>query len=122
MKWKTQHGNHSKIHHQFFFFGGGNHKAEGNRDLVADLVQSCKAMGCDMTLRVHFLNSHLYFFPENLGAVSDEHGQRFHQEISTMEKQYKGKWNSSMLAGSCWTLRSDVSQAKYSKKSSTVTF
>jgi alpha-L-fucosidase len=86
----------------------GNHKAEGNRDLVADLVQSYKAMGCDMTLGVHFLDSHLYFFPENLGVVSDEHGQRFHQEISTMEKQYQGKRNSSMLADSCWTLRSDV--------------
>ena len=104
-------------------FFGGNHKKESDRDLVADLVKSYKAMGCDMSLGVHFLDSHLDFFPENLGAVSDEHGQRFHQEISTMEKQYHGKWSSRMLADSCWTLRSDVPQAKCIKKSScTVTF
>jgi len=63
----------------------GYHKAESDRDLVADLVQSHNAMGCDMSLGVHFLDCHLDFFPENLEAVSDKHGQRFHQEISTME-------------------------------------
>ncbi|KAJ4437685.1 hypothetical protein ANN_17830 [Periplaneta americana] len=31
------------------------------------------AMGCNMSLKTHFLDSHLDFFPENLGAVSDEH-------------------------------------------------
>jgi len=30
---------------------------------------------------IHFLESHLDFFPENLGEVSDEHGKRFHQGI-----------------------------------------
>jgi hypothetical protein len=29
-----------------------------------------------MSLKVHFLDSQLYFFLENLGAVSDEHGER----------------------------------------------
>ena len=32
-----------------------------------------------MSLKIHFLHSHLDFFPENLGDVSDEHGERFHQ-------------------------------------------
>jgi hypothetical protein len=100
----------------------GNHKAETYRDMVADFVQSHKAMGCNMSLNVHSLDSHLNFFPENLGAVSDEHGERFHQDSFTMEKQYQGKWSPSMLADYCWTLRTDVPQAKYSRKSSTVTF
>jgi hypothetical protein len=30
------------------------------------------------------------FFPENLGEVSDEHGDRFHQDIMVIEKQYEG--------------------------------
>jgi len=38
---------------------------------VADLAQSYKAVGCNMSLRVHFLDSHLDLLPENLGAVSD---------------------------------------------------
>jgi len=37
------------------------------------------------------LESHLDFFPENLGKVSDEHGERFHQDILAMEKRYQGK-------------------------------
>ncbi|UYV67048.1 unc-93, partial [Cordylochernes scorpioides] len=47
------------------------------------------ALGCNMSLKIHFLHSHLDFFPYNLGAVSDEHGERFHQAISSMEKRYQ---------------------------------
>ena len=43
-------------------------------------------MGCNMSLKIHFLRSHLDFFPPNLSAVSDERGERFHQDISTTEK------------------------------------
>jgi hypothetical protein len=75
----------------------GNLKAGNNRDMVADLVQSYKAMGCNMSLKVHFVDSHLDFFPENLQSVSNEHGQRFHQDISTIEELYQGKWSSRML-------------------------
>jgi len=53
----------------------GNHKAENYRDMVADLVQSCKATGFSMSLKVHFLDPHLDFFPENLRTVSNEHRQ-----------------------------------------------
>ncbi|UYV63953.1 hypothetical protein LAZ67_2006122 [Cordylochernes scorpioides] len=53
--------------------------------------QEKKALGCNMSLKIHFLHSHLDFFPDNLGAVSDEHGERFHQDISGMEKRYQGK-------------------------------
>jgi hypothetical protein len=81
-----------------------------------------KAMGCNMSLKVHFLDSHLDFFPENLGTVSDERGERFHQDISNKEKQYQGKWGLSVLADYFWTLRTDVPQATYSIKSTTVTF
>jgi len=44
-----------------------------------------------MALKIHFLHLHLDFFPENYGAVSDEDGERFHQDISSMEKGYHGK-------------------------------
>jgi hypothetical protein len=81
-----------------------------------------KAMGCNMSLKVHFLDSHLDFFPENLGAISDEHGERFCKDISNMEKWYQGKWSLSMMADYCWTLKRDVPQVTYSRKSTTVTF
>jgi hypothetical protein len=39
-----------------------------------------------------------------------------------MEKRYQGKWSLSMLADYGWTLKTDVPQATYSRKSATVTF
>jgi hypothetical protein len=69
----------------------GNHKAENYHKIVSDLLTAYKPMGYNMSLKVHFLGSHLDFFPENLSAVGDEHGERFHQDIYNMEKQYQGK-------------------------------
>jgi hypothetical protein len=44
-------------------FGGGNHTAENCGDMVTVLIQHYKAMGCNMSLEVHFLDSHLDFCP-----------------------------------------------------------
>jgi hypothetical protein len=76
----------------------GNYKAENYRDMVADLVQSYKPMGCNMSLKVHFLDSHLDFFPQNLRAVGDEYRELFHQDISTMGKQSQDTWSRNMLS------------------------
>jgi hypothetical protein len=43
--------------------------------MVADLVQSYIAVRCKVYMKVHFLQSHLDFFPQNFGEVSDEHGE-----------------------------------------------
>ncbi|UYV81267.1 hypothetical protein LAZ67_20000589 [Cordylochernes scorpioides] len=69
----------------------GSVKVENYRDIVNDLLVSYKALGCNMSLKIHFLHSHLDFFPDNLGAVGDKHGEMFHQDISSMEKRYQGK-------------------------------
>ncbi|UYV81545.1 hypothetical protein LAZ67_20001494 [Cordylochernes scorpioides] len=90
----------------------GSVKVENYQDIVNDLLLSYKALGCNMSLKIQFLHSHLDFFPDNLGAVSDEHGERFHQDISSMEKRYQGKWSPAMLADYCWTLKRDLPQAK----------
>ena len=52
-------------------------------------------MDCQMSLKIHFLHSHLDFFPKNLDAVSEEQGKRFHQDIKAMEVRYQGFWNKS---------------------------
>jgi len=93
----------------------GYHKAENYPDLVADLVQSYKFVERNMSKKVHFLDSHLDFFPEIFGAVSDEYGGRFRQDISTMEKRYQGKWSLRMLADYCWTVKGYILQAKCKK-------
>jgi len=75
-----------------------------------------------MALKIHMLHSYLDFFPDNCGMVSDEHGERFHQEIATKEKRYQGKWSTSMLVEYCWTFAKNgpeqlhKRQAKRSRK------
>ena len=59
-------------------------------NIVQKCISAYKLMGCNMSLKIHLLDSHLDFFPENLGSVSDEHGERFHQDISVMESRYQG--------------------------------
>lgn len=95
----------------------GNNKADNYKELITELLKNYKALGCNMSLKIHFLDSHLDFFPTNLGAVSDEHGERFHQEIFTMETRYQGKWNPRMLADYCWNLKTDLPTAHYARKS-----
>ena len=64
-----------------------------------------------MTLKLHFLFSHLDSFPTNLGSESDEQGERFHQDMEEIEKRYKGWWDEQMMADNCWFLiREDPSE------------
>lgn len=94
----------------------GNNKSENYRELVDELLTAYHILECNMSLKLHFLHSHLDFFPENLGAISDEHGERFHQEIASIEKRYTGKWSPNMLADYCWTLIRDTSRSSYKRK------
>ncbi|GFT92768.1 uncharacterized protein TNCV_739561 [Trichonephila clavipes] len=47
----------------------GNKKDSNYKALVAELLQNYKILGCHMSVKVHFLHSHLDYFPETLGAV-----------------------------------------------------
>jgi hypothetical protein len=86
----------------------GNRRAQNYDGIVNNLSQSYQILGCNMSEKIHFLHSHLDFFPENCGAVSGENAQRFDQHISSMEKRYQGKWNCAKLPDNCWTLARDA--------------
>ena len=43
-----------------------------HNDMVNDLVKSYSTIGCNMSLKVYLLDSHLDFFEENLRAVSND--------------------------------------------------
>lgn len=82
----------------------GNHKAENYVDLVANLVKKYCAMGCKMSLKVHILDAHLHHFKENMGAYSEEQGERFHQDIMDFERRYQGQYNENMMGDYIWGL------------------
>jgi hypothetical protein len=78
------------------------------------LLSSYCALGCNMSLKLHFLQSHLGFSPVDMGAVSAKHGERFHQDIPRMEKRYSGKWNPY-----CWTLVQETPTEEQKRKKAT---
>jgi hypothetical protein len=54
------------------------------------VLKNFKKLGCNMSVKVHFLHSHIGYFPENLVRFSEEQGEIFHQDIKEMEKRYRG--------------------------------
>ena len=61
----------------------------------------------------NYLFSHIDRFPENLGTMSDEQRERFHQDIKEMEIRYQGRWYAAMMADYCWTLKRDIPSAEH---------
>lgn len=82
----------------------GNRKAGNYREIIGELIQSFREMKVNMSLKIHFLHNHLDFSPDNLGDFSDEHGERFHQDVAIIEKRFKGKDPRRMLGEYCWSI------------------
>ncbi|KAJ4436765.1 hypothetical protein ANN_16897 [Periplaneta americana] len=94
----------------------GNKRDDNYTQLVTVLLQKYHQLGCNMSLKIHFLHSHLEFFPPSCGAFSDQHGERFHHNISVMEQRYQGRWNETMVADYCWSLHRDAPELTYKRQ------
>ena len=79
----------------------GNTKVENYEDLVANILVAFKNLGCNMSIKMHYLYSHMDRFPKNLGSLSDKQGERFHQDLREMESCYQGRWGMVMMADYC---------------------
>ena len=96
----------------------GNHKAENYVEVVENLVQNYGNMDCRMSLKVHILDAHLQVFKENMGAYSQEQGERFHQDILDFQRRYQGQYNENMMGDYIWGLirESDLQYRRKSRK------
>ena len=94
----------------------GNNKSQNYKVLVGKLVKRYEKLGCLMNLKLHFLHSHLDYFPSNLGNFSEELGELFHQDIKEMEKRYQGRWDVNMMADFCRCLKREVVQKEKKHK------
>ena len=79
----------------------GNYRADNYKEIVNNMLANLRILGINMSIKVHFLHSHLDHFLENLGNVSDEQGERFHQDIKTMEERYQGRLDKKMMVDYC---------------------
>lgn len=94
----------------------GNHKSVEYKEIVARMVENYKELGCLMNLKLHYLHSHIDYFPMNLGDFSEEQGERFHQDIKTMEIRYQGRWDVNMIADYCWSLKRESNEKGVKRK------
>ena len=93
-----------------------NKKTDNYKELMAELLSSFQHWGCNMRIKVCLLKSHLDSFPENLGSVSDEQEERFHQDIKLciMECCFEGHLD--VMADYCWSLVRHKPQASRKRK------
>lgn len=49
----------------------GNKKSQNYKKLFHHMINKLEVLGCNMTIQMHFLNSHIDFLPEKLGDFSE---------------------------------------------------
>jgi hypothetical protein len=73
-------------------------------------------------LKNSFFGFTLGFFPENLGAVSEEQGERFHRDNKEMERRYQSQWNVNMIGDCCWMLHREILETLRKRKNNVCSF
>ena len=93
----------------------GNHRHDQYADIV-DRVMKAYEQYLKVHLKMHFLHSHLDFFPPNLGEVRDEQEERFHQDISVLEGRYHGRFDATIVGVFCWYLQRESKSSSHQTK------
>ena len=76
----------------------GHYKANSYDELVANLRTVMSEIGLLYVFKDHFLDYHQDVFPENCGALTKEHGECVHYDISAVQTTNQGKWSARMMA------------------------
>ena len=100
----------------------GNIKDPVYKEIERNMLDKFKLLGCNMSLKRHFLASHLDYFPPNVGAVSEEQGVRFRQDLKDVELRYQGRCHVNMMADYCWSIACDDPSREHSRTSRTHKF
>lgn len=100
----------------------GKFRAEDYEAKAAEMIRTFEQLGALMSIKVHYLANHIDMFPENCADLSDEMGERFHQDMRIMEERYQGRWDENMMADYCWSLKRDAPEATHKRRSSQKSF
>ena len=68
----------------------GNRQAKNYKELVEKLLKNLQDIGTNISIKVHFLDSHLDKFLDTWDDVIDKQGEQFYQDIRIMEEFYQG--------------------------------
>jgi hypothetical protein len=100
----------------------GNTKGPLYNDIVRNMLDKFKLLGCNMSLKLYFLALHLDYFPPNLEAVSEEQGESLHYDLKDVERRYQGRWDVNMMTDYCWSIARDDPSREHSSTSRTHKF
>jgi hypothetical protein len=101
----------------------GNIKDPLYKEIVRNMLDKFKLLGCNISLKLHFLASHLDYFPPNLVAITEEQGERFHQDLKDdVERHCQGRWAVNMMTNYCWSIACDDPSREHSRTSRTHKF
>jgi hypothetical protein len=67
----------------------GNVKDPYYKEIVDNVLEKLRVLGSNMSLKLHFLHSHLDYFQENIGFLSEEQGERFHQDLKDDTRDFR---------------------------------
>lgn len=96
----------------------GNSMSPAYKTIVNTMLENLRKLGCNMSLKLHFLHAHIDYFPDScLGFYSEEQGERFHQDLKDMERRYLGGWTVNMMADYCWSLKRESTSHAYGRSS-----
>ena len=70
-----------------------------------------------MSIKVFYLTTLLDFFPEKLGDISEEQGERFYQNLSTIKERFLRHCDTDMMSNYCWSTQRDCPETAHYKKS-----
>ncbi|CAH1113856.1 unnamed protein product [Psylliodes chrysocephalus] len=95
----------------------GNNRGDNYKESIETMLKICKIMGCIMSYKRHImLDSHLDPFKDNMGAYSEEQGERSHQDVMDFEQRYQGQYNKNMMGDYIWGL---IRESPYKHKRTT---
>lgn len=85
----------------------GKNRVENYRIIINDMLDAFNTINVRMSLKIHFLHSHMDIFERQIPTESDQQGERFHQTCKPMETRYKEKDLQSFMADLCWFLSAE---------------
>jgi hypothetical protein len=93
----------------------GGFRSPYYEEQIEHMIKCYQEVGCRMSLKLHMMHSHLDEFKDNLSDYSEQHGERFHQDMKDMEARYMRQCNETMMGDYIWGLQRD-SDTVYKKK------
>ena len=75
----------------------GNYQSAEHEKEIEELQMRFCQLWARMSIKVHFLRSHLDYFPKNCRDLCEEQSERFYQDIRMMEERYQGRRNVNFL-------------------------